>query len=70
MDMDRNQKENKTRALHGQENGRLDKTVSLNRETTAARTEAGGQTPHSRVNIPDTDAVWNAKEWVDNGSRL
>lgn len=65
-----NQNHEKSHALTGAHNRRLDKTVQSDSQSTAAWAQAGLNTPKANVSIPDNNAVNNAKEWVDNGSRL
>ena len=52
----------KSKPLTGADNKRLDKVSQSDSESTAA--------PKSYVSVPKTSAVEDAKEWVDNGSRL
>lgn len=60
----------KSYPLNGANNQRLDKTSRSDSESTAAWAGTGHFAPKSNVSIPDCSAVENAKEWVDNGSRL
>lgn len=55
---------------HHNENKRINKKYKLESEETAAWTNAASKAPKTNVSIPDNDSVDNAKEWVDNGSRL
>ncbi len=58
--------------IHGIHNGnkRINKKYRLESEETAAWTNAVSKAPKTNVSIPSNDAVDNAKDWVDNGSRL
>lgn len=60
----------KSKPLTGAHNQRIDKTVLSAKESTAAWTGADHHTPKSNVVIPSSSAVHNAKEWVDDGSKL
>lgn len=60
----------KSQPLTGAANQRLDKTSQSDNESTAAWAGTDHYVPKSNVSIPKTSAVENAKEWVDNGSRL
>ncbi len=60
----------KSHALTGANNQRINKTIKSDNEVTAAWTGGGCHEPKSNVSIPSGSAVENAKEWVDNGSRL
>lgn len=51
-------------------NQRLNKTSQTDNQSTAAWAGTDHYAPKSNVSIPKTSAVENAKEWVDNGSRL
>lgn len=57
-------------ALSGKDNKRLYSDTPRNCESTAAWTEDEREMPKSRVEIPKTSSVEDAKEWVDNGSKL
>ncbi len=69
-----NQMNAKSQALTGKNNERINKTTKTDNENTAAWANTDHTVPGSHVSIPgtgkDTYAVRNAKEWVDNGSRL
>lgn len=60
----------KSHPLTGAGNQRLNKTSQSDNECTAAWAGTGHYAPHSNVSIPKNSAVEDAKEWVDNGSRL
>ena len=57
-------------ALTGENNKRLYSSRPTNSEGTAAWSEDSEILPQSNVEIPDVDHVEDAKDWVDNGSRL
>lgn len=57
-------------ALSGKDNQRLYSYEPTNNEATAAWREDCETTPMSRVEIPSDENVDEAKDWVDNGSRL
>ncbi|MCI9123353.1 MAG: DUF3787 domain-containing protein [Eubacterium sp.] len=63
-------KNEKSHALNGTHNQRINKTVQTDNTSTAAWTKESRMTPKANVSVPDTSAVEHAKEWVDNGSRL
>lgn len=63
-------KNNKTDSLKGHNNKRLDSTVATNRENTAAWQNKDEEYPVDLVNKPSLDNVVEAKDWVDNGSKL
>lgn len=60
----------KSQALTGTHNQRINKTSQSDSEATAAWTGEACHAPKSNVTIPSSSAVEHAKEWVDNGSRL
>lgn len=51
-------------------NARLHSTTPIKREDTAAWADIDNVLPHSKVSVPSETNVTNAKEWVDNGSKL
>lgn len=51
-------------------NARLHSTTPIKREDTAAWADIDRVLPHSKVSVPSETNVTNAKEWVDNGSKL
>lgn len=57
-------------ALNGENNKRLYSANPTNSEGMAAWSEDSEILPQSKVEIPDVDNVDEAKDWVDNGSRL
>lgn len=60
----------KSQPLTGEANQRLSKISRSDNESTAAWAGTDHHAPKSNVSIPKTSAVENAKEWVDNGSKL
>ena len=56
--------------LTGENNKRLNNKEPIHSEATAAILNIKEQLPHSRVALPGEDEVVEAKDWVDNGSRL
>lgn len=60
----------KSQPLTGKDNQRINKISKSDNESTAAWAGTDHKEAHSKVSIPSTNAVLNAKEWVDNGSRL
>ena len=60
----------KSNALKGQNNKRLNNVDEIHNEATAAWSDNYEVAPKTHVSTPSTDAVINAKEWVDNGSKL
>ena len=60
----------KSQALTGVHNNRINKTEKSDNESTAAWTGTGHYTKDANVAIPSSQAVQNAKDWVDTGSRL
>ena len=60
----------KSKALTGAHNKRINKTTQSDNESTAAWAGADHYSPKSNVSIPGSSAVNNAKEWVDDGSKL
>ncbi|MDO5519693.1 MAG: DUF3787 domain-containing protein [bacterium] len=57
-------------ALSGKNNKRLHSSTPTNNERTAAWTDEASEFNVSQVKIPDNYCVEEAKDWVDNGSRL
>ena len=51
-------------------NIRLKETTPVNNEYTAAWADVDNIMPESQVTQPSLEDVINAKEWVDNGSKL
>jgi hypothetical protein len=56
--------------LSGKDNSRLNETTPMHREDTAAWNETKNVLKPSKVSIPSELNVEQAKEWVDDGSRL
>ncbi len=56
--------------LQGDKNKRLNAVDSTNSECTAAWQNAEGNYKVDNVNKPSLERVIDAKEWVDNGSKL
>lgn len=60
----------KAQPLNGKNNIRLKETTPVNSEYTAAWADVENIIPESQVTQPSLEDVINAKEWVDNGSKL
>ena len=60
----------KDKALTGADNKRLKKYRPTNSEQSAAWADIDKLKPESRVSTPSLENVIEAKDWVDNGSRL
>lgn len=60
----------KAKALSGANNKRLTKHRPTNNAQTAAWADIDKLKPESKVSIPSLSNVEEAKEWVDDGSRL
>ena len=60
----------KAQPLNGKYNIRLKETTPVNSEYTAAWADVDNIMPESQVTQPSIEDVINAKEWVDNGSKL
>lgn len=60
----------KMQALTGAPNKRLNSTMPTHDESTAAWCDTKKTLKDSHVRIPSEKGVLNAKEWVDNGSKL
>lgn len=60
----------KAKALTGEHNRRLKKHRPTNNEKTAAWADIDKLKAESKVSIPSLSSVEEAKEWVDDGSRL
>ena len=56
--------------LDGKNNERLTTSKPTDNEGTAAWANEKSKQKNSDVSIPSVDNVINAKEWVDNGSKL
>lgn len=59
-----------SRQLKGKNNKRLYSNVRLNNNYTAAWAEQHKFYPHTNVSAPSEDQTDEAKDWVDNGSKL
>ncbi len=57
-------------SLSGKNNIRLKETTPVNSEYTAAWADVDNIMSESQVTQPSLEDVINAKEWVDNGSKL
>jgi hypothetical protein len=64
------QKNNQNNQLDGHNNKRLTSSKPVDNEGTAAWANEKNKQKNSNVSIPSVDNVINAKEWVDNGSKL
>lgn len=60
----------KAKALTGANNKRLKKHTPTNNAENAAWTDIDKLKAESKVSIPSLSNVKEAKDWVDNGSRL
>ena len=60
----------KAQPLSGEHNKRLKAHRPVKNEGTAAWANIDSLQPESKVSIPSLDNVVEAKEWVDNGSKL
>lgn len=60
----------KATPLRGENNKRLNKYRPTNNESTAAWADIDKIRPESKVSVPSLSNVEEAKDWVDNGSRL
>jgi hypothetical protein len=60
----------KQNQLHGENNKRANTSKPITNESTAAWCDSDKVLRDSGVAIPSEQGVENAKEWVDNGSRL
>ena len=60
----------KSKPLNGEGNKRLKAHRPVNNEYTAAWAETKNLKNNSNVSIPTLSNVEEAKDWVDNGSRL
>ena len=61
--------ENKSKALSGENNRRLNLKLALDQGLNAPISEADQIMPESNVTIPSEENIIQAKDWVDNGSR-
>ena len=60
----------KAQPLSGENNKRLKKYRPTNSQGTAAWANIDSLKPESKVSIPSLSSVEQAKDWVDNGSKL
>ncbi len=60
----------KSHALTGKNNKRLDVKMTRDNQSTAAWAQADHRERETNVIIPTDSGIANAKEWVDNGSKL
>ncbi len=56
--------------VDGSDNKRLDAKKSTNKENTAAWQNSATRYQEDNVNKPSIERVIDAKDWVDNGSKL
>ena len=63
-------KESKSTALTGENNKRLYSTNCLSEALTDATNNEAKLLKHTHVSIPSEMQIIEAKEWVDNGSKL
>ena len=61
--------QNRTTALNGENNRRLNLKLAVDQGLNAPISEADQIMPHSNVTIPSEENVIHAKDWVDNGSQ-
>ena len=60
----------KSKALNGENNKRLKAHRPINNEYTAAWADNSKLKNNTNVNTPSLNNVEEAKDWVDNGSKL
>lgn len=63
-------KEDVDNVLSGVNNQRLSSKLPIRSGSTEARADENEIIEISKVTIPSMDNVYDAKEWVDNGSQL
>ncbi|MGL4343590.1 MAG: CDIF630_02480 family spore surface protein [Cellulosilyticaceae bacterium] len=63
-------KKTQDNVLTGSHNKRLNNTECVHQENTAAWADEKEILPNSDVAIPSLDNTQNAKDWVDDGSKL
>lgn len=63
-------KSDKSKVLTGAGNKRLNNLEATHNEGTAAWADTEKMVGEAKVSVPSENNVLNAKEWVDNGSRL
>ncbi len=62
--------EKSAKSVNGEKNKRLLSDDPIKNEGTAAWAHAERLMDETNVNVPSERNIINAKEWVDNGSRL
>jgi len=62
--------ERKLQPLTGKDNSRLRSSKPIQSESTAGWQDIERYTPHAKVPIPSKEGVQEAKDYVDNVSRL
>lgn len=62
--------DNKAKAVCGENNKRLYSDDPIKNEGTAAWSNTQRTTKEANVSIPDEESIVEAREWVDDGSRL
>lgn len=70
MKKNKKQNHNINRQLSGRNNKRLNSSIPLNNNYTAAWSDSGYIYPETRVTAPSEEQTEQAKDWVDNGSKL
>lgn len=60
----------KAQPLSGKDNRRLKLKTPVDQNSTAAWADIDKLRPESKVSVPSLDSVLEAKDWVDNGSKL
>lgn len=63
-------KEKGSRQLSGRDNARLHSKISVNSTYTAALSDDDKVCKDTNATIPSEQQVLEAKDWVDNGSKL
>lgn len=63
-------KTNRENVLTGSHNKRLNNTDTMHNEGTAAWADTHQVMARTAVSIPSVDNTINAKDWVDDGSKL
>ena len=62
--------ENKENVLSGKDNAKLNDKGSMDDVSSEAWADKKTMYDDTKVNIPSSKAVSDAKKWVDNGSKL
>lgn len=60
----------KAQPLSGKDNRKLKNQTPTNNAHSAAWADIDSLAPESKVSTPSFDSVLEAKDWVDNGSKL